>query len=104
MTVNVNGLPVADSRNALKLDEDGVPVRLYFRREDLKQELLERSDGTNDCPYKGHASYFDVHNGGRTIKGAPWSYQQTFHEHLALKDMLAFDESKSAGIHIRILP
>ena len=104
MSVNVNGLVVADSRNAVKLDEDGHPARFYFPREDVKMELLGRSDTTTECPFKGHASYFDLHNGGQTIKDAAWSYETPYDEHVGIKEMLAFDESKSAGIHIRSLP
>lgn len=91
MSVNVNGLVVADSRNAVKLDEDGHPPRFYFPRED-------------ECPFKGHASDFDLHNGGQTIKDAVWSCETPYDEHLGIRKMPAFDESKSAGIHSRSLP
>jgi hypothetical protein len=51
--VELDGELLAESRRPLALFESGLPTRWYLPAEDVRQELLEPSDTTTRCPYKG---------------------------------------------------
>ncbi len=53
--VRVAGTLVADSTRPRMLLESGLPVRYYLRPEDVRTDLLQTSDTTTSCPYKGTA-------------------------------------------------
>src|SRR5215212_6689415 len=61
-----DGVVVADTRNAKRLLERGIPPVFYIPREDVKMELLQHSERTSTCPWKGAAEYFTVQHGERT--------------------------------------
>jgi len=88
--VRVAGRIVADSRNAVSLQEADYPAVLYLPREDVDQSLLARTDHTSYCPYKGDASYYSIPVGGEKSVNAIWTYE-TPHEAMSiLKDHVAF--------------
>ncbi len=46
----------------------------YFPAESVRTELLNDSDTTTVCPWKGTASYYNIDADGETNQDAAWSY------------------------------
>lgn len=85
--VTVNGETVADSPDALELLEGSYPAVLYFPRQDVRMDRLERTTRSTHCPYKGEASYYSIKGGAAN---AAWSYERPYDEMLEIKDRIAF--------------
>ena len=69
MTVRVKGEVVADTDNALTLQESTYPAVQYIPLSDVTPGALKHSDTTTYCPYKGDASYYHVTTGaGDTVE------------------------------------
>lgn len=98
--VEVGGQRIADSRDVLKVEEDGNPARYYFPRSDVTMEKLVPSESTTRCPYKGVAHYYGVRAGDRTIADSVWTYEEPYEEHDALKDRVAFWDDKFREISV----
>ncbi len=49
----------------------------YFPAESVAKELLQDSDTTSVCPWKGTANYYDVVVDGEKNQDAAWYYAQT---------------------------
>lgn len=75
VTVRVNGEVVAESDNALTLQESTYPAVQYIPHADVVPSALTSSDTTTYCPYKGDATYFNVTTAsGATVDDAIWTY------------------------------
>lgn len=65
---------VAESHSPLRLDETGLPTRWYLAPGDV-HALLDPSDTSTYCPYKGRAGYRDLRLAdGRVLADAAWTY------------------------------
>jgi uncharacterized protein (DUF427 family) len=93
--VTVNGEVIADSRDAIEMQEGKYPAVYYLPRKDAKMERLARTDHRTHCPYKGDASYFSIVDGP---ENAVWSYERPYDEMLEILDLLAFYPSKVDSI------
>ena len=60
VVVRVNGEVVADTYQALQLQESTYPAVQYIPLEDVVQDRLTRTDTSTYCPYKGEAGYYSV--------------------------------------------
>lgn len=108
--VRLNGETVADStRTRLLLETGHVPV-YYFPRDDVRMDLLRRTEHSTHCPFKGDAVYWSVAAGGREVENAVWSYEAPFDEVSEIKDYLAFywnrmdqwlEEDEEVSVHPR---
>lgn len=89
--VKFNGEPIADTREAIALEEGNYPVVYYLPRKDVKMDRLVRSTHSTYCPHKGHASYFSLSSGP---ENAVWSYEQPYAKVAVIRDLLAFYPDK----------
>jgi uncharacterized protein (DUF427 family) len=89
--VSVAGKVIADTEAALVLRESIYPAVLYIPRKDADMSLLQRTDHSTYCPYKGDASYYSIPQiGGDKAANAVWTYEQPYESVAAIKDHLAF--------------
>ncbi len=73
---------IADSTDALVLQEASYPPVYYLPLADLDQAALRDSETTSWCPYKGTASYYSVDAGDGLLKDVIWFYPDA-HEAVA---------------------
>jgi len=89
--VNYKGELIADSRDALVMQEGTYAPVYYLPRADVKMERLARTSHRTHCPFKGDASYYSIVNGPQN---AVWSYEQPYDEMTLIKGWLAFYPDK----------
>jgi uncharacterized protein (DUF427 family) len=100
VTVTVGGKVVADSRNALTLQESTYPAVQYIPMADVDTSLLERTETSTYCPFKGDASYYSVIPGGERSVDAIWVYEEPREAVAAIKDHVAFYPNRVDSIEI----
>jgi len=88
--VVLGGETVADSRRAKLMHEAGLLPVYYFPKEDVRMELLEESDHTTHCPFKGDASYWSVRVGERVAENAVWGYPEPIDSCPPISGLVAF--------------
>ena len=99
--VTLNGEVIADSADAIRLEEGSYPAVYYFPRQDVKMERLARSSHETYCPYKGTASYYSFKDGAQN---AVWTYEKPYDEMLAIRERLAFYPDKVDSITVKGKP
>jgi len=85
---------VADSQNALALDEASYKTVFYIPRTDAMLAFFEPSERLTHCPYKGEARYFHLAARDRRSENAVWSYETPYPAMRAIEGCLAFDPDK----------
>ena len=98
--VTFNGEVIADSRDAIRLDESKYASVYYVPRKDVKMERLTRTTHSTHCPFKGVASYYTLSAGSRTAANAVWSYEEPYDEMSVIKERLAFYPDKVDSISV----
>jgi uncharacterized protein (DUF427 family) len=84
------GETVADTHRPRLLFETSLPTRYYIPKLDVRMDLLEATDRTTRCPYKGQAVYWSVKVGDQVFEDIVWSYPTTIPECPKIADLLAF--------------
>ena len=92
--VQVDGVTVADTRNARLLFETGLPVRYYIPKTDVRLDLLTHTDTVSHCPYKGQAEYWSVRAGDRIHEDFAWSYRAPLPESQRVIGLISFYNEK----------
>ncbi len=88
--VELDGVVLADSTHARILFETGLPPRWYIPKVDVRMDLLEHTDKSSQCPYKGQAEYWSARIGDRVEKDLAWSYPTALPESERIIGLVSF--------------
>ena len=102
VVVTFEGENIANSTSAIKVIEDNHPPRYYIPREDVNMDVLEPSDTTSHCPFKGTAHYYSIKAGDHQAADAIWSYEEPYDEHQDLKNYLAFYDEEVDRLEVSV--
>jgi uncharacterized protein (DUF427 family) len=83
------GEVVLDSTRGALLHESNILPRLYVPLDDVRTDLLERTDHATHCPFKGDASYWSVRVGDRVAENAVWTYEEPIPEASWLRGLVS---------------
>ena len=85
---------VLDTRRAHLLHETGIRPVVYVPLEDFDETLLERTQTTSHCPFKGDASYWSLRVGDELREDAVWGYEEPLEPAPWLRGFAALYPSK----------
>jgi uncharacterized protein (DUF427 family) len=102
VTVVVAGKRVADTREALTLNEAGYPPVQYIPSGDIDQTQLQRTSYQTYCPYKGECAYYSIPAGGERSVNAVWSYEAPYLAVSEIREYLAFYPDRVDAIQIGV--
>jgi adenylate cyclase len=97
--VEFNGTRIVDSPRALVLHETRLPPAYYFPADDVRMDLLAKTDFTTHCPFKGNASYWTLKVGDQVAEHAAWAYEEPYREAERIRGYLSFYRSKVSAIY-----
>ena len=88
-----NGVVLAES-DKYEIVEGNV----YFPAESVKKEYLHDSGTDYECPWKGHADYYDIIIVDKVNSDAAWSYPKPAAKQI--KEHVAFERSMGVKIEM----
>lgn len=94
LRVTVAGATLVDTADTVILFETALAPRLYVSPSSVRTDLLQRSETTSYCNYKGYATYWSAVVGDAIVEDAAWSYEEPLPESRPIAGMMSFDETK----------
>ena len=91
---------IVDTEAAIALQEADYPIAYYVPRDEVRMDLLHRTDHSTHCPFKGDASYWTIEAAGKSAENAVWSYETPFDEAEVIREYMAFYGSKVDAITV----
>lgn len=92
--VRVENHVLADTADAVTLQEASLAPVEYFPRGDVETGFLSQTDKVTHCPYKGDATHYSMLVNGDLLENCAWSYEAPFPAAEAIKGRLAFYPDK----------
>jgi len=90
LRIKVGDIVVADTINALVMQEsDHLPV-YYFPMKDVHEEFLMASATTTESPFKGTATHYSMNTGVTLVEDAGWRYLEPVEGCPPIADYMAF--------------
>lgn len=77
-----------------------VEGNVYFPPRSVKKEYFRDSDTDYECPWKGHADYYDIVVEGKVNKDAAWYYPDPKPAAKQIKGHVSFDRGK--GVEVKM--
>jgi uncharacterized protein (DUF427 family) len=96
----LGGITIADTHHPYLLIETGLPMRYYIPQQDIRMELLEPTESSSHCPYKGQASYWSATIGEKVYKDIVWSYRHPLPACTPVANLLSFYNERVDAIYV----
>ncbi len=96
----LGGATIVDTPRPQILLETGLPTRYYIPEQDIRMELLEPTETTTRCPYKGKASYWSASIGDKVFKDIVWSYRDPLPACVPVAKLLCFFNERVDAIYV----
>ena len=61
----------------------------------MRTDLLQRSNTSSYCNYKGYATYWSAVIGDSVVEDVAWSYDDPYPETLPIKGYFSFDAARA---------
>jgi uncharacterized protein (DUF427 family) len=90
----IKGATLVDTDDTVIVFETALAPRLYVDPRHVRTDLLERSETTTYCNYKGFATYWSAVVGDLVVDDVAWSYEDPPPETLPIKGFLSFDDAR----------
>jgi uncharacterized protein (DUF427 family) len=94
VTVQVGDRTIADTTDALTLQEASYPAVQYLPLDSVDISVLRPSENTTYCPYKGEASYYSLVTDEGESTDAIWTYRRPYEAVAEIRDHVAFYPDK----------
>ncbi len=88
--LEVAGMVLAETDRPYLLFETNLPTRYYIPPEDIWPNLLEPTEHTSRCPYKGIADYYTARIAERRLVNVAWRYHDPVPECPKIRDLICF--------------
>jgi uncharacterized protein (DUF427 family) len=98
--VMFGGKVIADSTDALRVEETGHGPVYYIPAKDMALDLMTKTAHTTYCPFKGNASYWTINAGGKSAENAIWGYETPYDETAKLAGYYAFYGNRVDSIEV----
>jgi len=85
---------IAESRRPRLLFETGIVPHYYLPPQDVRVDLLERSETLSKCPYKGDGQHWNLTVGANTVQDVAWTLPDPLGEADVLVDFFCFYPTK----------
>lgn len=89
-----DGVVVAASTSAYRVLETSHPPTIYIPPKDVDASLLEASDHTTFCEFKGQGRYWHLRTSKRFSANAGWFYDAPTPRFSAIEDYISFYPSR----------
>jgi uncharacterized protein (DUF427 family) len=100
LTVSVNDTLLVDTDDTVIVFETALEPRLYVNPKHVRIDLLQQSESSTYCNYKGFATYWSANLTGTPVpdmalKVIAWSYQNPLPESQPIKGLFSFDATQA---------
>jgi len=98
--VVLDGVTLADSRQAQRVLETSHPPVYYLPPADIQTQYLQRTPKASFCEWKGMAHYYTVHVENRIVPDAAWAYSEPTPRFAEIAHYIAFYPSKMTACYV----
>lgn len=101
VTVSIDGVTVADSTDAILLQEGQLRPRYYLPKSDVRFDLLTPTETQTRCGWKGVASYWTVEVDGEQHPDLVWAYEEPLPDASQIAGRVCFYNEK---VDLEVVP
>ncbi|MCZ6855984.1 MAG: DUF427 domain-containing protein [Gammaproteobacteria bacterium] len=102
VVVRFRNTAIADTENALAVEEPGHRPVFYIPKRDVDLSALVQSTTVTFCPRKGHATHYSLAVEGRQSIDAAWAYEDPLPAVDAIADHIAFYEDRVDQLFVNV--